>query len=73
MPAYSIQALMAEALFLAAPSQQAALEAPAEHSLILTAAESDLRQELSGLLVESGKGALSSSIHNAGEVPYASP
>eukprot|EP00891_Asterochloris_glomerata_P007143 jgi/Astpho2/7143/fgenesh1_pg.00113_%23_1_t len=49
------QALMAEALFLAAPSQQAALEAPAEHSLILTAAESDLRQELSGLLVESGE------------------
>ena len=50
---------MAEALFLAAPSQQAALEAPAEHSLILTAAESELRQELSGLLVESGTGALS--------------
>ena len=48
---------MAEALFLAAPSQQAALEAPAEHSLILTAAESELRQELSGLLVESGRGA----------------
>ena len=46
---------MAEALFLAAPSQQAVLEAPAEHSLVLTAAESELRQELSGLLVESGK------------------
>ena len=44
---------MAEALFLAAPSQQAALEAPGEHSLILTAAESELRQELSGLPVSS--------------------
>ena len=53
---------MAEALFLAAPSQQAALEAPAEHSLVLTAAESELRQELSGLLVESGKDGLIASL-----------